>query len=220
MHLESIMLQFKKIKNMWNWLKSFFQPTNIDPDPMKYLIVGLGNMGAEYDHTRHNVGFEVIDALAKVQETTFKNDNLGDIAEFRHKGRTFVLLKPSTYMNRSGKAVRYWLQKKKIDKNNLLVVLDDLNLPFGKQRLKGKGSDGGHNGLKDIDQVTGGNNYARLRIGIGNDFSKGKQVDFVLGKWTDDEQKQLPAIIDSAINTIKSFGTIGLNHTMNQYNKK
>ena len=205
---------------MWNWLKSFFQPTNTDPDPMKYLIVGLGNMGAEYDHTRHNVGFEVVDAIAKAQGTTFKNDNLGDIAEFRFKGRTFVLLKPSTFMNRSGKAIRYWLQKKKINKSNLLVVLDDLNLPFGKQRLKGKGSDGGHNGLKDIDQMTGGNNYARLRIGIGNDYSKGRQVDFVLGEWTDSEKNELPAIIDYAIETIKSFGAIGLNHTMNQFNKK
>ncbi len=205
---------------MLNWLRSIFQRKNTDPDPMKYLVVGLGNMGAEYDHTRHNVGFEVVDALARKQEVSFKNDQLGDVTEFRFKGRTFVLLKPSTYMNRSGKAVRYWLQKKKIEKSNLLVIMDDLNLPFGKQRLKGKGSDGGHNGLKDIDQMTGGNNYARLRIGIGNDYSKGMQVDYVLGKWSEEEQKQLPDLIDYAVQTILSFGTIGLNHTMNQFNKK
>ena len=133
---------------------------------MKYLIVGLGNMGAEYDNTRHNIGFEVVDHLAKAFEVNFKDDQLGDIAEFKFKGRTFVLLKPSTYMNRSGKAVRYWLQKKKIQKENLLVILDDLNLPFGNLRLRGKGSDGGHNGLKDIDQMLGGNKYARLRFGF------------------------------------------------------
>lgn len=187
---------------------------------MKYLIVGLGNMGAEYDGTRHNIGFEVVDELAREAEVEFKNDQLGDLARFRHKGRTFVLLKPSTYMNRSGKAVRYWLQKEKINKENLLVVLDDLNLPFGKQRLRGKGSDGGHNGLKDIDQLNGGNNYARLRIGIGDDFHKGQQVNFVLGEWSDAERKQLPELLKYAADTIKSFGTIGLARTMNDFNKK
>lgn len=186
---------------------------------MKYLIVGLGNMGAEYDHTRHNIGFEVVDALAVAFDVSFKNDQLGDIAEFKYKGRTFVLLKPSTYMNRSGKAVRYWLQKKKITKQNLLVIVDDLNLDFGKQRLRGKGSDGGHNGLKDINQMLG-NNYARLRIGIGNEFSRGRQVDYVLGKWSSEEAEKLKEVIDYAVETVKSFGTIGLNFTMNQFNKK
>ncbi len=187
---------------------------------MKYLIVGLGNMGADYDNTRHNVGFEVVDFLAREFEVSFKNDQLGDIAEFKHRGRTFILLKPSTYMNRSGKAVRYWLQKAKVKKENLLVILDDLNLPFGKQRLRGKGNDGGHNGLKDIDQMIGGNNYARLRIGIGDDFPQGRQVDYVLGKWSQEEQDELPKIRKYAAETVKSFGTIGLAHTMNAFNKK
>ncbi|MFQ5445341.1 MAG: aminoacyl-tRNA hydrolase [Saprospiraceae bacterium] len=185
---------------------------------MKYLIAGLGNMGPDYDNTRHNIGFEVVDFLAKEFDVSFKNDTLGDIARFRHKGRTFVLLKPSTYMNRSGKAVRYWLQKEKIDKKNLLVVLDDLNLAFGKIRLRGKGSDGGHNGLKDIDQFTGGNNYSRLRIGIGNDYFKGQQANYVLSEWTEDERTRLPEIIKRAAEGVKAFGTLALNFAMNQVN--
>jgi len=191
-----------------------------EPDPMKYLIAGLGNMGAKYDDTRHNVGFEIVDFLAKEFGVGFKDDYLGDLAEFKHKGRTFVLLKPSTYMNLSGKAVNYWFQKKKIQKQNLLVVLDDLNLPFGKQRLRAKGKDGGHNGLKNIDSVTGGNNYARLRFGIGSEFHSGQQVNFVLGKWSKEEQEQLPELLKYAADTVKSFGTIGIAHTMNQFNKK
>ncbi len=187
---------------------------------MKYLIAGLGNMGAEYDHTRHNIGFEVVDALAAQFEVSFKNDTLGDLARFRHRGRTFVLLKPSTFMNRSGKAVRYWLQKEKIDADRLLVIIDDLNIPFGQVRLRGKGSDGGHNGLKDIDQQLGSNNYARLRIGIGNDFSRGRQVDYVLGKWSDEENRVLPAIMDHDKETHLDFATIGLQNAMNQYNRK
>lgn len=208
-----------------SWLKrilSFFNnaQNKVVPDPMKYLIVGLGNMGPDYDDTRHNVGFEVVDYLAKEFEVPFKNDQLGDLATFKHKGRTFILLKPSTFMNRSGKAVRYWMQKEKIEKSNLLVVLDDLNLPFGRQRLRGKGSDGGHNGLKDIDQMIGGNNYTRLRFGIGSEFHSGQQIDFVLGKWSKEQAQDLPELIKYAGDTIKAFGTIGLNHTMNQYNKK
>ncbi len=185
---------------------------------MKYLIVGLGNIGEEYQHTRHNIGFDVVEALAKEFEVSFSTEQLGDVAKFKHKGRTFVLLKPSTYMNRSGKAVRYWLQAEKINKENLLVILDDLNLPFGTQRLRGKGSDGGHNGLKDIDQMCGGNKYARLRIGIGSDFPKGRQADYVLSEWSDEEYEQLPEIIKKASDTIKSFGTIGLGRTMSQFN--
>lgn len=204
--------------NLKRFFKSFFQKE--EPDPMKYLIVGLGNMGVDYDNTRHNIGFDVVDALAKSFNVSFKNDQLGDVAEFKYKGRTFVLLKPSTYMNRSGKAVRYWLQKKKILTENLLVIVDDLNLEFGKQRLRGKGSDGGHNGLKDINQLLGGNNYARLRIGIGNDFSKGRQVNYVLGEWSNEEMEKLKEVIDFAVETAKSFGTIGLNFTMNKFNKK
>lgn len=203
-----------------NWLKRLFGIKEIEPDPMKYLIAGLGNMGAKYDNTRHNIGFEVVDALAKEFEVEFKNDQLGDIAQFKFKGRTFILLKPSTYMNLSGKAVRYWLQKHKIEKSNLLVIIDDLNLDFGVQRLRGKGSDGGHNGLKDIDKMCGGNNYARLRIGIGRDQSRKGQVDFVLGEWSDSEKDKLPEILKTAAETVKSFATIGLDHTMTQFNKK
>jgi peptidyl-tRNA hydrolase, PTH1 family len=185
---------------------------------MKYLIAGLGNMGADYDNTRHNVGFDVVDLLAKEFDAKFKNDTLGDLAEFRHKGRTFILLKPSTYMNLSGKAVRYWLQKHNIPKENLLVVLDDLNLAFGKIRLRGNGSDGGHNGLKSIDQLNGGNNYARLRIGIGDEFHKGQQVNYVLGEWSNEEQEKLPEILKRATEGVKAFGTIGLSLAMNQVN--
>ena len=208
--------------NTMNWLTklfNFFSPKEEEPHPMKYLIVGLGNMGAEYDHTRHNIGFDVVDALAKEHEVKFKNDSLGDIAEFKHKSRTFVLLKPSTYMNLSGKAVWHWMVKKKIEKSNILVIVDDKNLDFGVLRLKGKGSDGGHNGLKDIDQKTGGNNYARLRFGIGSNFGKGRQVDYVLGKWTNDESDKLPEIIKRATDGAKKFGTIGLSHTMTELNK-
>ena len=187
-------------------------------DPMKYLIVGLGNIGAEYENTRHNVGFEVMDLLAEKFEAPFKSEQLGSIARIRYKSRTFILLKPSTYMNRSGKSVRYWLQKEKIKKENLLVVLDDLNLPFGKQRLRGKGSDGGHNGLKDITQFCDGTNYARLRIGIGNEFSKGYQADYVLSEWSDDEKNHLAEIIAKAADTVLAFGTIGLARAMNQFN--
>jgi len=207
---------------MLNWLKNLFDfsKKKEEPDPMKYLIVGLGNMGAEYDNTRHNIGFDVIDALAKEFDVKFKNDSLGDLAEFKYKGRIFVLLKPSTYMNLSGKAVRAWLTKKKVEKKNLLVIVDDMNLDLGVLRLRGKGSDGGHNGLKSIDQMTGGNNYARIRFGIGNGFQKGRQVDFVLGNWSSEEQSKLPDIIKRASDGAKKFGTIGLAHTMTELNKK
>jgi PTH1 family peptidyl-tRNA hydrolase len=204
----------------WQALTNIFkQKETVEEDPMKYLIVGLGNIGPDYDGTRHNAGFEVVDYLAEDMGVTFKNDTQGDLARFKHKGRTFVLLKPSTFMNRSGKAVRYWMTKEKIDKSKVLVIVDDLNLPFGKQRLRGKGSDGGHNGLKDIDQMTGGNNYARLRIGIGDEFHKGQQVDYVLGKWSPEEREKLPEIVQYAAETVKAFATIGLNHTMSQYNR-
>lgn len=201
-------------------IRELFGLVKTEPDPMKYLIAGLGNMGPDYDDTRHNIGFDVVDALAQEFSVAFKNDQLGDLAEFRHKGRTFVLLKPSTFMNRSGKAVRYWLQKKKIDEKNLLVVVDDFQLDLGKIRLRPNGSDGGHNGLKDINQVLGGQQYARLRVGIGKDFPKGRQVDFVLGTWTAEEKDKLPKVIELAAEVVKSFGTIGLERTMNTYNNK
>lgn len=202
-----------------NWLFNLFRKKETIPaDPMKYLIAGLGNIGAKYDNTRHNIGFDVVDALAEKHGGEWATEKLGDVATIKQRGRTFVLLKPSTYMNRSGKAVHYWMQKEKIDKNRLLVVIDDLNLDFGKIRLRGKGSDGGHNGLKDIDQVTGGNNYARLRIGIGNDYHQGQQVDYVLGEWSSEQQAELPNIIKRAAEGCIAFGTIGLQHAMSQYN--
>ena len=187
---------------------------------MKYLIVGLGNMGYDYDDTRHNIGFDVVDYLAKEFKLTYKNATLGDVTEFKHKGRTFVLLKPSTFMNLSGKAVNYWMNKHQIQQSNILIILDDLNLPYGRQRIKGKGSDGGHNGLKDINRVLGNQNYTRLRLGIGNDYHKGQQANFVLGKWTAKEREKLPTIIKTAAETIKAFGTIGLKFTMEKFNKK
>lgn len=203
------------------WLFNLFKKREkVVEDPMKYLIVGLGNMGPDYDDTRHNVGFAVVDHIAEEAGVEFKDDTLGDLATIKHKGRTLILLKPSTYMNRSGKAVRHWLQKEKVQRENLLIVVDELQLPFGKLRLKGKGSDGGHNGLKDINQVLGGNNYARLRVGIGNDFPKGRQVDYVLGKWNNEEADGLPKVLKNAEAVVKSFASIGLKFTMEQFNKK
>lgn len=209
---------------MWNFLRNIFQTTSskskIAIDPMKYLIVGLGNIGADYVETRHNVGFEVVERLAAEANEDWEVANLGSIARVKHKGRTLLLLKPSTYMNRSGKAVRYWLQQEKIEKDRLLVIVDDLNLDFGAQRLRGKGSAGGHNGLKDIDAMTGNNDYARLRIGIGDAFSKGRQVDYVLGKWSNKEMEDLPEILNYAAETVKEFTAIGLSRTMSSRNRK
>lgn len=186
----------------------------------KSLIVGLGNIGAEYANTRHNIGFQILDALAESSSISFSADRYGDRAEFKWKGRPFVLIKPNTYMNLSGKAVNYWMQKEKVPANQILVVTDDLALPFGKLRLKGKGSDGGHNGLKNIQQLLGHPNYARLRFGVGNDFAKGRQVDYVLGEWGAEEQPELGVRMDLAIDMIKSFGTAGLQRTMNDFNNR
>lgn len=186
---------------------------------MKYLITGLGNVGYEYEGTRHNVGFEVVDFLCKNLEGSWRGGSHGDLAEVKFKGRTLILLKPNTYMNLSGKAVRYWLQKEKIPLENSLVVLDDLNLVFGKMRLRPKGSDGGHNGLKNIEELLGTDAYPRLRIGIGADFSKGKQVNYVLGKWTDDEKAELPHILEKATEVVKTFVTLGLERAMSATGK-
>lgn len=202
-------------------IERFKKLFGIEPEKqsdMKYLVVGLGNMHPDYDDTRHNVGFEVVDYIAEKFEATFSKANLGDVAEVKHKGRTLVLLKPSTYMNLSGKAVRYWLQKKKISDRNLLVVVDDMNIDLGRVRLRKKGSDGGHNGLKDINNILGSNVYARLRVGIGNDFSKGKQVDFVLGKWNKKEQEQIPEILKKACDTTLAYATIGIDRAMSSHN--
>ena len=186
----------------------------------KFLIVGLGNIGATYKGTRHNIGFEILDALALKEAVAFESQKLGSIAKFRFKGRTFILLKPSTYMNLSGKAVKYWLGKEKIPLENLLLICDDLNLPFGSIRLKAKGSDGGHNGLKDTNAILQTQQYARFRFGVGAEFSKGRQSDFVLGTWNSEEKQQLPERLLKATELIKSFGTAGLNLTMTAFNKK
>lgn len=187
---------------------------------MKYLIAGLGNIGSEYSNTRHNIGFMVLDALAKASNISFNDARYGSVAEVKHKGRTFILLKPSTYMNLSGKSVSYWLQKEKIPLENLLVIVDDIALPLCTLRLRAAGSDGGHNGLKSIDEVLGTKDYARLRFGIGGDFPKGYQVDYVLGEWTAEETKQLPESMKAASDIIFSFGTIGIERTMNFFNKR
>ncbi len=187
---------------------------------MKYLIVGLGNIGSEYENTRHNIGFKVLDVLAKASNTSFKADRLAQVATVKFKGRTLVLVKPSTYMNLSGKAVRYWMQEEKIPADRMLIITDDIALPFGTLRMKGKGSDGGHNGLKNINELLGNNNYPRLRFGVGNEFPKGRQVDYVLGEWSVDENDHLPERIDQAIQMIQGFTTIGIARTMSQFNNK
>lgn len=209
---------------MWEWLKTKLGLTakphpylDIEED-MKYLIVGLGNIGSEYDDTRHNVGFEVVDSLAIQLGGKWKVDKLGSIAEVKHKGRFITLLKPSTFMNRSGKAVKFWMEKLKIKKDNVLIIVDDLHMDYGKLRLRLKGSDAGHNGLKDIQQQLGGSVYPRLKVGIGNDFHPGEQVKYVLGKWTRKELESLQDIIIKSTDLTKSFVSIGANRAMNQHN--
>lgn len=187
---------------------------------MKYLIVGLGNIGPEYQNTRHNIGFTILDALARASNVFFEDKRYGFVTQVKLKGRTLVLLKPSTFMNLSGHALRYWMQKEKIEIENVLVLVDDIAIPFGTLRLKPQGSDAGHNGLKNIQDILGHNTYARLRFGIGNDFPKGYQVEYVLGKWDEDEQKLLPERLDKAIEMIKSFCLAGMQLTMTQYNNK
>lgn len=184
----------------------------------KYLIVGLGNPGYEYENTRHNTGFMVLDKMAESVGVSFEDKRYGYVAETSIKGRKVFLLKPSTYMNLSGNAVRYWLQKENIDQKRLLVVVDDLSIPLGDYRLKGNGSNGGHNGLGNIQQLIG-QQYARLRMGIGSDFQRGQQVDWVLGKYTDEDMRTLQPSIDEAVEIIRSFVLAGLDITMNQFNK-
>ncbi|WP_346881649.1 aminoacyl-tRNA hydrolase [uncultured Algibacter sp.] len=186
----------------------------------KFLIVGLGNIGEKYENTRHNIGFKVLDHLAKQEDLIFKTEKLGDISTYKLKGRTFILLKPSTYMNLSGKSVLYWLNKENIPLDNLLVITDDLNLPFGSIRVKTKGSDGGHNGLKDIQDKLNTTKYNRFRFGISDAFSKGRQVDYVLGAWSTEEKEKLKERLDVSNNLIKSFGLAGMSNTMNTYNGK
>ena len=198
-------------------LLHFFKKTEIQMD--KYLIVGLGNPGAEYEGTRHNTGFMVLDALAKASNIVFEDKRYGFVAETSLKGRKMILLKPTTFMNLSGNAVRYWMQKENIDQKRLLVVVDELALPLGTFRLKANGSNGGHNGLGHIQQLIG-QQYARLRMGIGNEFNRGGQIDWVLGKYSDEEKQKLQPAIDTAVEVIKSFVLAGIDITMNQYNNK
>lgn len=186
----------------------------------KYLIVGLGNIGEKYQNTRHNIGFKILDHFAKKEDLIFETQKLGDITTYKLKGRTFIFLKPNTYMNLSGKAVLYWLTKEKVPLENVLVITDDLNLPFGSIRLKTKGSDGGHNGLKDIQEKLNTTKYNRFRFGISDRFSKGRQVDYVLGQWTIEESENLNERLDISIDLIKSFVLAGVNHTMNTFNGK
>ncbi|OEK09497.1 aminoacyl-tRNA hydrolase [Flavivirga aquatica] len=186
----------------------------------KYLIVGLGNIGEKYAETRHNIGFKILDYLAKEESLTFETQKLGDITTYKLKGRTFILLKPNTYMNLSGKAVLYWLTKEKVPLENVLVITDDLNLPFGSIRVKIKGSDGGHNGLKDIQDKLNTTKYNRFRFGISDAFTKGRQVEYVLGEWTEEENKNLIERLDKSVALIKSFGLAGMNNTMNEFNGK
>lgn len=190
-----------------------------DQDVMKkYLIVGLGNIGSEYENTRHNIGFKVLDHLAKKKDLNFESNKLGAITHYKFKGRTLILLKPNTYMNLSGKAVRYWMTKEKIPLENLLIITDDINLNFGTIRLKTKGSDGGHNGLKDIQLQLGTQQYARFRFGIGADFAKGRQIEYVLGQWSPEEESKLEERMERAVELINSFATAGVQITMNTFN--
>ena len=184
----------------------------------KYMIVGLGNIGTEYAETRHNIGFKVLDALSAREEAPFETMKLGDVATFKIKGRSVLCLKPSTYMNRSGKALNYWMEKEKIPLEHVLVITDDINLPYGTIRVKTKGSDGGHNGLKDIQEHLGTTQYNRFRFGVGADFSKGRQVDYVLGQWNEAEMEKMPERLKKSTEVITSFVLAGVQRTMNQYN--
>jgi PTH1 family peptidyl-tRNA hydrolase len=185
---------------------------------MKYLIVGLGNPGAEYENTRHNIGFKILDGFLN-KDDSFESCKHGSRLDFSFKSRKIILLKPNTFMNLSGKAVRYWMIKEKVNLDNLLIVTDDIALPFGAVRLRPKGSDGGHNGLKGINEVLLNNNYPRLRIGVGRDFERGRQVDYVFGNWSEDQRKDLNSLIYDSVKVIKSFCSIGIEYTMNNLNR-
>jgi len=205
-----------------NWFSKLFkQNVKEETTPMKkFLIVGLGNIGAEYVNTRHNIGFKILDYFAKKESISFQTAKFGDVAEYKTKGRTLILLKPNTFMNLSGKAVKYWMEKENIEKENILVITDDLNLSFGTIRIKSKGSDGGHNGLKNIQLLLNSTEYPRFRFGISDEFKKGRQVDYVLGEWNDDEKTKLPERLELGSEILSSFALAGLANTMNIYNGK
>lgn len=213
----------KSLLQMFDWSsKTKFEEVNSNgnQEMKKFLIVGLGNIGAEYVNTRHNIGFKILDYFANQESISFQTQKLGEVAEFKIKGRTVLLLKPNTYMNLSGKAVKYWLEKENIEKDNMLVITDDLNLSFGSIRIKTKGSDGGHNGLKNIQLLLNSTEYPRFRFGISDAFKKGKQVDYVLGEWSLEEKEALKERLSISAEIIKSFALAGLNNTMNLYNGK
>ena len=205
-----------------NWFSKLFKQKSIENlDPMKkFLIVGLGNIGAEYVNTRHNVGFKIVDHLARKEGLFFETVKLGAVATFKTKGRTLLLLKPNTYMNLSGKAVKYWMEKETIPKENVLIITDDLNLSFGTIRIKSKGTDGGHNGLKSIQFELNSSEYPRFRFGISDEFKKGQQVNYVLGEWDEIEKTKLPERFELASEIINSFALAGLDITMNTFNGK
>lgn len=207
---------------MLEWLKSIFKTESQilnETDLMKkFLVVGLGNIGDKYENTRHNIGFKILDALAESENFVFEDAKLGAIATFKHKGRSVLCIKPSTYMNLSGKAIRYWMDKEKISLENILVITDDINLPFGTIRVKTKGNDGGHNGLKDTQNMLQTTKYNRFRFGVGADFGKGRQVDYVLGEWNEEELKALPERFKKSCDLIRSFVFAGVQNTMNQFN--
>ena len=196
------------------------QKNNIKKVSTKFLIVGLGNIGAEYVNTRHNIGFKIVDFLAKKESLNFETVKLGALAEYKFKGKTFLLLKPNTFMNLSGKAVHHWMEKENIPPDNLMIITDDLNLPFGSIRIRKKGSDGGHNGLKSVHAILNSSDYIRFRFGISDEFKKGKQVDYVLGEWDDSEKSALAERLELASEIIKSFGTAGIENTMTTFNGK
>lgn len=206
-----------------NWINNLLNRNNTseNSEPMKkFLIVGLGNIGAEYVNTRHNIGFKIVDYVADNAGVSFETAKLGAVAQYSVKGRKLILLKPNTYMNLSGKAVKFWMDKENIAKENVLVITDDLNLPFGTIRIKGKGTDGGHNGLKNIQLILNTSEYPRFRFGISDEFKKGQQVDYVLGEWNDDEKSKLTERYKIAKEIVESFALAGLNETMNSYNGK
>lgn len=187
---------------------------------MKYLIVGLGNPGFEYENTRHNIGFKILDSFCDMYNVTFSEDKYVSITHIKFKGRALNIIKPTTFMNLSGKAVNYWLQKLKIDIKNLLIITDDISLEFGRLRLRAKGSNGGHNGMKDIEEVLGSSKYARLRFGVGKNFNQGRQSDYVLSDWNKDEKDQLSERTEQCIKIIQSFTTLGISKTMSVFNGK
>lgn len=212
---------------MVSWFKkilyrkpSFTGRLNENDSMKKFLIIGLGNPGAKYADTRHNIGFKIIDEIATLKDASFETLKLGDLAGITHMGKSILLLKPNTFMNLSGKAIKFYMKQENIPIDNILVITDDLNLPFGTLRMKAKGTDGGHNGLKDTQITLNTPNYPRLRFGISDQFSKGRQVDYVLGEWNKEEQKDLPERLDTAAKMVLSFVHAGLANTMNQFNGK